>query len=331
MAGRKPLRQKLEEQRRINFVSSTRIDSADGPVYHVDIKEVPGAEKITWIEKATQRDFSIGISLGGLALFAIATFTGGAGLPFIAPSMLPFIGAVLGGISDYRRNDRELKEGVDIGKPTFFNRDTVKSALGYGFMAKLLLVGVGAAIAATGLPIPGMEAIATAWAQGVGPIDQLVSVSNAIPNAIGWGGFAIGAAVGGIEGAKVGHVRMQREFVAAKTKNERPELGVSVTPEESLGLPEMVANVVAPTILPVGLAGDVVAAVQGKNDEIAMKKEAMEWHPKENQRLGFTFTNALTSHQEGKNAIVPFKRGSFAEKILEQREAAELVAPQSGR
>ena len=296
MAGRKPLRQQLEEDRRIEFVKSTRTDTADGPVYHVDIKEVPGAEKITWIEKATQRDFAIGVSLGGLAVLTMMTLTGGAALP-IAPSLLPFMGAVIGGISDFRRNDKELKEGVDLEEPARFNlnkifsalgagkwreafkatginRDTVKSALAFGFMAKLLLIGVSIAVAASGLPVPGLGGLAHAWAAGGGLLTQVGHVAEMLPNILGWGAFAVGASYGTVKGTEVGYARMQREFLAAKTKYERPELGVSVTPEQSLGVPELVANVVAPTILPVGLAGDLVAATQSAMDQRSVHERA---------------------------------------------------------
>ncbi len=322
----KPLRQKLaegeKEERRINFVSSTRIDTADGPVYHVDIKEVPGTEKVTWIEKATQRDFAIGVSLGGVAVLAMMTLTGGAALP-IAPSLLPFIGAVIGGISDFRRNDKELKEGVDIGPPKRFNRDLIKSALGYGFMAKLLLIGVSVAIAASGLPIPGAAGLVHAWAAGGGLLTQIGHVAEMLPSVIGWGAFAIGASCGAVKGSEIGYARMQREYLAAKTKNERPELGVSVTPEQSLGVPELVANVVAPTILPVGLAGDLVAATQSAVDQRATANERKAWHPKDDQKLGFTFTNAVTSHQAGERLRFDGS-SSLAEQIGKQRETAAV-------
>jgi hypothetical protein len=353
MVARKPLRQKLEEQKRIEFVSSTRRDTADGPVYHVDIKERPGTEKITWIEKATQRDFAIGISLGGLAVLTMMTLTGGAGLPFIAPSMLPFIGAVVGGISDFRRNDKELKEGVDICKPahldvkkmvnaltagkwneafraTGINRDMVKSALGFGFMAKLLLIVVSVAVASSGLPIPGAEAMTAAWANGGGLLTQIGNVASLLPEAIGWGALGIGAAFGAAKGAEIGYTRMQIEYKAAQTKNESPHLGVSMTPEQSLGVPEMIANVVAPTVLPVGLAGDVVAAAQSAVDQRTAINERKEWHPKTDQKLGFTFTNAIAAHQfEGKRPGFDSAR-PFAEQVREKQAAASLTVPSVG-
>ena len=330
MAARKPLREKLEEQRRINFVSSTRVETADGPVYHVDIKEQPGTEKVTWIEKATQRDFAIGVSLGGVAVLAMMTLTGGAGIPFVAPSLLPFIGAVIGGISDFRRNDRELKEGVDVGKPTWFNRDLIKSALGYGFMAKLLLIGVSVAVAASGLPIPGAEGLAHAWAEGGGLFTQIGQVVEKLVPVLNWGVFAVGASFGAVKGSEIGYARMQREYLAAKTKNERPELGVSVTPEQSLSVPEMVANVIAPTVLPVGPAGDLVAATQSVVDQRATRNERNQWHPKDDQKLGFTFTNAVTSHQAGERSRLCFDGSSLADQVSKQKKAAVSGISQVG-
>jgi hypothetical protein len=303
MALFKPLRDKLVEQRRLNWVSSVRKDTVDGPVYHVEMKEQPGTEKVSWIEKATQRDFSIGVSLAGLALFALTTIT--PAFPASIASLIVMTGAIGGGLSDYFRNDHEMKKGVEITKPTRFNRDMIRSALGFGFMAKLGLTLVMAALAASGIAIPGMENIVTAWAGGSGFFGQLAAISNAIPNVIGWGVLGVGAAYGAVKGSEIGYARMQREYIAAKVKYERPELGVSVTPESSLTPEVALANVVAPALFPVALMGDVTAGIAAGADQRSAVQERKSWHPKEDQPLGFNF---LKGSQAAKDNIVPIAR-----------------------
>jgi hypothetical protein len=308
--GRQPLREKLNRadkdgKRRMSYVNSTRVDTPDGTHYHVDMREEPGTEKVTWIEKATQRDYAIGLSVGGFIVLALTTFAAMTGVAVPAAALyfaVPACG-LIGGVSDYIRNDRELKKGVDIGPPKRFNRDAIKSAFGYGFIAKFAVVGIAAALAASGMAIPGLEGITEAWnaaaGSGIGGVlSQVFSVGNAIPNEIGWASLGIGATYGAAKGSEIGYARMHREYQAAMIKADRPAVGVAVPPEPSQGLFEAIVNIVAPTLFPLGTAGDAIAATASAKSEKDTSKEHNMWHPADDRKPGFSFVKAETARRE---------------------------------
>jgi hypothetical protein len=164
--------------------------------------------RITWIEKATQRDFAIGSQVGVL-LGTFATFaTGGATAAGIGAMAL--VGGLIGGASDYIRNSEELENHAVITPPTHFNRDAIKYGLGWALGAKFVLT-VGA-IALTAITGGGAAAFV---------VPEIVTTIC----------MGLGAVYGANKGADAGYERMDIEYKAATIKHQRPELKVTVSKE----------------------------------------------------------------------------------------------------
>ncbi len=206
--------------RRASYESATiaRTDEQGNPVYHATLGEKRQPERmkilgkefkwhepnVSWIERATQRDFSIGISAGYLAISALSALTGG--IPALATAGIVLGAGLIGGISDYTRNTKELNEGVEVKPPTRFNRDAVKAALGWGVLGKLAVTLVGMAIPAVG-------------------------ALSFLP-ALAWGAAAVGAGYGAMRGSEKGYQRMQREYQAVAFKHQNPDHGVAVSQQQ---------------------------------------------------------------------------------------------------
>jgi hypothetical protein len=292
--------------RRMVFTRSVRKETPEGVIYHVDLKErvdefkkigpvtVNVQGKTSWIERATQRDFSIGLSVGGLIVTTLITMNPAllAAAPLFPSLVVPLCG-LIGAVSDYTRNTRELKEGVDIEPPKRFNRDAVKSALGFGFLAKfaLLAVTIGAfALGISPFPVDGLQNV-TNLGQAFANIG---AIGNAIPAWIGWAALGAGGVIGAVKGSELGYARMHEEYQAAKLKHEHPEKSVSVTAEAGADVTQGLAAV-GVTAVAVGAGGDLTSAFAAKLD--LNGDQATTKSMQESKTQGFSFVKAVESRQ----------------------------------
>ncbi len=171
--------------------------SEKGATYHVPMSEREGAEKISLLERASERDFSIGTSAGFLAVSAATAASGGTlAVPAIAGAILG--GGLIGGVSDASRNNNELNSYAKVPPPERFNRDAVKGALGWAALTKGA-IGLGAlALGAAGLPV-------------------------ALPAIVPWAAAGVAMVVGAYKGSEKGYQRMQKEHTAVENKYIRQE------------------------------------------------------------------------------------------------------------
>jgi hypothetical protein len=170
---------------------------------------------VTWIEKATQRDFAIGSSIGALAGTCIVAASGGA-LALGVIGAMALTGGLIGGVSDYINNTNEMENGAIIEPPQHFNRDAVKYALGWAGAAKLAMAAGTIALHAAGL-----------------------SAVAVIPEVVGALAVGAGAVYGAIKGSHAGYERMEQEYTCAVIKNQRPELGVSIKKDVVNGVDDL--------------------------------------------------------------------------------------------
>jgi hypothetical protein len=270
MMGNKPLR-----QRRMDYVRSDAIETSQGTVYHVELKPKPDEPPISILELATQRDFTIGISLASLAIITLVGLTSGVSL--LASIAIVGTGATLGALSDYTRNKKELEEGVYIGKPSNFNRDMVKSALSWGFIGKLAVMASSILVAAFGIDVPGGEVLQQAWegAESSGVFSQAAAVMRAVPPSIDAISFGATATYGAVKGAHHGYHRMEKEYHKAQTKHRNPEIAVDAALEQSMTPIEALLNVAAPA-LSGGIASEVINAASASKTELDGKKEHVQ-------------------------------------------------------
>lgn len=183
----------------------------DKPKYLVKLEEKDESHKpwykrmgaVTWLEKATQRDFALGSSIGGLVGLGMVA-TGGVGIAAVGAVALA--GGVIGGVSDYINNTNEMENGAVIEPPSHFNRDTVKYALGWAGAAKLALLAGTIAVNAV---VPGAAAAVV------------------IPEIVGTVAMAAGAVYGAFKGSRDGYERMEQDYACAIMKHQRPELKVT--------------------------------------------------------------------------------------------------------
>ncbi len=193
---------------------------ADLPNYLVKLEEKDEEHKpwylkqgkVTWLEKATGRDFAIGASTGGLLGTAASIATGGAAAPLIGAVALA--GGLIGGASDYIHTSEEMENGALITPPTHFNRDAIKYSLGWALAAKFALTVATVVMPAIGFVIAVPEIVTAICMVG-------------------------GALYGAKKGADAGYERMDEEYKAATIKHQRPELGVSVQKEIVRGVDDL--------------------------------------------------------------------------------------------
>ncbi len=295
---------KALRQRRMDYVRSDAIETPEGTVYHVMLQPKKGEPPVTALEMATQRDFTIGISAASLTLLTIVGFTGGVGLGLSA--LIVGAGAALGAASDYTRNKRELEDGVIIGKPQPVNRDTVKTALSWGFLAKVLVMGAAVVGAVTGLNVPGAELFEQAWTEAAsnGLPSQIGAVMKAVPASVDMLAFGAGSAYGASKGAHVGIERMKNEYEKAQVKHQRPNLIIESAMEKNMGVGEAIVNVVAPAVTG-GIASEFLNAASAAKTEIDGHVEHRETEKENQDGLVHSFVKAEEMRRDaGKAAIV---------------------------
>ncbi len=237
-----------------NFVEDTFYPKAEKrselPNYLVKLEEKDEEHKpwyfkqgkVTWLEKAMQRDFAIGASTGALIGTVAALATVGAAAPLIGAMSLA--GGMVGGASDYIRNHEEMENGALITPPTHFNRDAIKYSLGWALAAKFALTIGSVALTAIGVPV-------------------------LIPELIMGACMAAGALYGAKKGADAGYERMEEEYKAATIKHQRPELGVSVQKEivrggDDLGLAAGVAIATGIAANQSQITGQIIGQTMGQ-------------------------------------------------------------------
>ncbi len=248
--GRKTYREKTD----VEYTSSTLMHDKNGEEYYRITMEEQEGKDSPWWKKALERDYSIGMSAGGLLAMA-GLGLAGIGIPSIA---LVAIGGVVGATSDYFRNKNELENGVDIKKPQFINRDMVKSAMFMGLLAlvgtALLMTGAAALGVGAGLPAIGgaIAEASTVMASGGGGIGMAFEAVNAAriglitTPALATAVYSVGAAYGGIRGAEAGYKRMEQQYERAELKNKHPELRVLARSDFSHNKDQTLAETLVP-------------------------------------------------------------------------------------
>lgn len=331
---RKSLRQTMLEKNHIEMATSDIKEmTPDGPVYHVSFKHTDEDRQQSWTEKAFKRDAMIGLSVGSFLSTIITP---------VLPIALALTGAgfAIGAVSDYVRNDREMKDGVDIKPPKAFNRDAVKNAFLTGFKAKFITMAIGTAAvmaitAGAAGPLPFLEPLASlvkpiadviapvfAGAEGLGAITAPLKAMLAFSKEL-WllpiGAYATGMVVGGKRGSKVGQEAMAEEYKAAQVKHAAPSQHISVEKEKTMTPIEGIAYA-SPGIF-AGVSGTLGQSVDALSTAAEVGGGARE--KEHDVHKEGKFAQMVGGSKARGNNIVKFERqASHAAQVLAEREAA---------
>lgn len=216
----------------LDYIKSEAIDTDNGRIYHVFFTENEDSPEIGWREKFMQRDFGIGANVGALCS-AVVLAAGGLAVAPLSICLVG-VGAAIGGISDYVRNEDEMQKGAFIKPASYINRDTI-----LGTLSTSTNFGLAATI--------GMMAAGAVSLSIAAPVAVAISVAA----------FGSGAIYGGIEGAKDGYKFMNSEYMAAKAKHENPDYKVTLSQKRETHLDDVISNeaAIAATILPMMVKG----------------------------------------------------------------------------
>jgi hypothetical protein len=225
----------------LDYVKSEEIQTPNGVEYDVTLREPEGAPKLGFFEKFMQRDFGIGAnvgaSVGTIALLAAPSLfsisTTAAALAVAPYTFAAVVGcALIGGVSDYIRNEQQLEKPFRVTEPTHFNRDMILEGLSLS-----TTIGLVGSVAMMGLAIVGAPVVGAA--------------SLAVPLLL----MAGGAVYGGIEGSKKGFERMEAEYEAAKEKFINPQYKVTLSQKKETQFDEVISNeaALAATALPMAV------------------------------------------------------------------------------